>query len=63
MKAKADRLVCIRVGRDIGELAALLGYDVIDVRSMGYRVILNRSILKMHKGNGLFDNLEGPKGG
>ena len=53
--AKMNEFVIKKVTRDPGEYAALLGYDVIDATHPGYRVILNRSIIKVHARDGIFE--------
>jgi len=53
--AKMNEFVIKKVTRDPGEYAALLGYDVIDAAGPRYRNILNRSILKVHSQDGIFE--------
>ena len=53
--AKMSEFVIKKVTRDPGEYAALLGYDVIDAAGPRYRNILNRSILKVHSQDGIFE--------
>ena len=53
--AKMNEFVIKQVTRDPGEYAALLGYDVIDAAGPRYRNILNRSILKVHSQDGIFE--------